>query len=1200
MSKKLNKSGGGGTPNNSLLKYFSRSPATLEKKKLPNTPTEDETKKSATKDCEKENSKNGHSHFDEGPAAKRKIDAELMQVKSEKMDVTDGDEDDECMTIKRTQKKRHRIIMSDDEESETTLKSNKKRGGGEDDYKPCKKDSDNGDSGDDQKASNIQEKFKKQHDEPRQKKAKLEKCSFMEKLSALQASATITDDKTTAKNDAKYEQIVCSSSTLDEPVVWPHQKLDFLQPQKIKDKQGRRPEHPDYDPTTLYVPEKYLDSLSPGVRQWWVLKRDNFDCVLFFKVGKFYELYHMDAEIAVNELGFVYMRGEFAHAGSPEVSFDKMSTILIDRGYKVARVEQTETTEMMSERCKSKKPTKFDKVVRREICQISNRGTQVFGSQCQITAHYQPNYMLAVVEKNETGCSKYGISYIDTSIGDFYIGEFEDDKNGSRLLTLLSHHMPVLLIFERGSISERTQEIFRTMLSGILKDPLPATGAKVCSAEKTLKHLAEKYYAIISDDDTKGHADNWPLTLRMMQSESDHLGLTPRDDSKLGLKALGQCILYLQRCQLEEKILPMARYHLYTPADVLNVTPDADKIQQLAAKTTAARRRHMVIDATTLANLRITGEEYSLQSTLDNCCTKFGKRLLHHWICSPSCELGVIVERQQAITELINHTIELQELRAFLAPMPDFERHLAQIHLFGNKRISEDHPDGRAILFEEKLYNKKKILNFIAILKGFKALMDIPKLFSGFETPLMKRLTQLVPAGGFPKLAEQLEFFENAFDHEAGARTGVIAPERGVDADYDDVLTKIDSINNTFKEYLVEQEKFFGCRITAGGEKNRFQLEVPEYSARKAGKAYQLEGQRKGNKPIRRFSTNETRTFVKQMQNAELERDVILKDLARRIFEKFYNHYELWKQCVDCVANLDVLASLAEYARAQQIICVPELQEQSADQQPFIDIAEGYHPCAVADNFIPNGLVLGTGETPAPLSILTGPNMGGKSTLMRQVGLLVVMAQIGAHVPAEHCRITVVDRIFTRLGAQDDIMAGQSTFLVELNETSLILKHATVNSLVLLDELGRGTATYDGTAIAASVVDYLANLKCRTLFSTHYHNLIEYFHKDIRITLGHMACMVENEDNEDPTQETVTFLYKYTSGACPKSYGFNAAKLAGMPKPIIKRAFELSKRVEAIALRRKVMSKIVAGAGNECKDLKEIKGLLLQLKACSV
>lgn len=216
--------------------------------------------------------------------------------------------------------------------------------------------------------------------------------------------------------------------------------------------------------------------------------------------------------------------------------------------------------------------------------------------------------------------------------------------------------------------------------------------------------------------------------------------------------------------------------------------------------------------------------------------------------------------------------------------------------------------------------------------------------------------------------------------------------------------------------------------------------------------------------------------------------------------------------------------------------------------------------------------------------------------------------------------MTLVDRIFTRLGAQDDIMAGHSTFLVELNEASTILRHATRHSLVLLDELGRGTATYDGTAIAGAVVDYLADLGCRCLFSTHYHNLVENFVGDARVSLGHMACMIEMDgdganngrngdeaDDVDPTEETVTFLYRYTAGACPKSYGFNAAKLAGVPRPIIRRAHVLSKRVEADALRRKILAKIVAlgadGGGAKrvdggCRD--ELRGLLGNLRALSV
>ncbi|XP_043861932.1 probable DNA mismatch repair protein Msh6 [Drosophila santomea] len=1190
MSKKLNTSVGG-TPTNTLFNYFSKSPAVDKKKLNPSAktdPKESKTEKEnlqnqqpKVKDAKKEDSK---------PAAKRKLPIS----------------DDETGN---GQRKRKRIVQPESE-SEPEMEETKS----EDDFSDCASDyePDDNEASDDSGSSGEEEVSPSENDmsvdsptpkksrkkskilnnnnnnEPTSKKVKLESpiqlaegSTFQEKLKNLQSNA---------KKDASYDDIVTTTSNLDEPVVWPHQKLEFLQPDKIMDKHKRRPDHPDYDKSTLHVPESFLNGLSPGVRQWWVLKSSNYDCVLFFKVGKFYELYHMDADVGVNELGFTYMRGEFAHSGFPEISFDKMSTILIDRGFKVARVEQTETPDMMTERCKRIRATKFDKVVAREICQITNRGTQVFGSQCKIGPNHQPNYMLAIVEQDEGTWSRYGVCFIDTSIGDFHLGEFEDDKNCSRMLTLLSHHMPVLLLNEKSALSQRSQQIVRTVLGGILKEQVPGNGIQACSAEKTLKLLAERYYA------GNGADDNWPLVLRTMQSDMDHLGLTPNDNYKLALKALGQCIFFIHKCKLEPKVLPMARYQLYVPPDQLE---DAKP-----AVASTLRRSHMVLDATTLSNLRIIGEEHSLLCTLDHCCTKFGKRLLHHWLCAPSCDVAVIKERQDAIGELIRMTSELQEVRALLAPMPDLERNLAQIHLFGNKQIKQmDHPDSRAILFEEKIYNKQKLLGFMAVLKGFNALTKLPTMFQQCETALLRRITQLPESEGtFPDLSKELQYFATAFDHDAAAKTGVIAPQAGMDAEYDAAMDSIGEIEKRLKSYLEEQERHFGCRITYfGSDKKRYQLDVPESHASKANKSYSLEGQTKGKKPCRRYTTAETRALLKDMQHAEETRNTVLKDLARRLFEKFSNHYDQWKQCIDCVANLDVLCSLAEYAGQQMVICVPELV--SGAEQPFIQLEEGYHPCVNASTYIPNGLELGTASE-APLSLLTGPNMGGKSTLMREVGLLVIMAQIGAHIPATSCRLSLVDRIFTRLGAQDDILAGHSTFLVELNETSLILKHATCHSLVLLDELGRGTATYDGTAIAASVVNFLASLKCRTLFSTHYHNLIDFFHDDKRITLGHMACMVENEDNADPTQETVTFLYKYTAGACPKSYGFNAAKLAGMPQGIIKRAYELSKKVEAIALQRKITTKIVAAtAGNEeskKEKLTALKDLLKQLKLCQV
>lgn len=241
--------------------------------------------------------------------------------------------------------------------------------------------------------------------------------------------------------------------------------------------------------------------------------------------------------------------------------------------------------------------------------------------------------------------------------------------------------------------------------------------------------------------------------------------------------------------------------------------------------------------------------------------------------------------------------------------------------------------------------------------------------------------------------------------------------------------------------------------------------------------------------------------------------------------------------------------------------------------QPFINIKNGRHPCLSVDNgFISNDINLGTDDF-NNLVLLTGPNMGGKSTLMRQLGLITILAQVGLKVPAESCKLLPVDRIFTRIGAKDDILAGESTFYVELSEASLILNSASKYSLVLIDELGRGTSTYDGTAIAYSVVKELSNRRCRTMFSTHYHILLEDFKNSDAVTLGHMACMVET-DEDDPSEETVTFLYKFILGACPKSYGFNAAKLAGLPNQIVKAAREKTLILEKEAEKRKVFKKI--------------------------
>ncbi|XP_050100322.1 probable DNA mismatch repair protein Msh6 [Anopheles aquasalis] len=1175
---------------NTLLSYFSRSPAGSKSASKPSTPTSAlaAAPKSTLADSEPADSTPKSKKF----TIKNEKGSTKKEAKELKEENGKEHEEEEEIGIR---KKRRRVITFDDsddsdsgerqaknEEQEPAHNNNNNiavEEGKEKDKKPFG-------------LSSFERPIKAAEDGVESAKKKAMETEEEPAVGPATKKIKLEPVKRLIEEEEGPEELATS---LDEPTVWAHQKLEFLKPNKIKDIHGNRPGSEKYDGRTLFVPESFLNTLTPAMRQWWEIKSQHYDCVLFFKVGKFYELYHMDAEVGVSELGFSFMKGEFAHSGFPETAYDRMSTTLIEKGFKVARIEQTETPDMMQERCRVQRTnSKYDKVVRREVCQVTVKGTEVFGQQVRITTNHAPRYMMTVVESAQGlgAGSRYGVCFIDTSIGLFHLGEFDDDNQQSRLLTLFSHYPPVIILTERSSTaySEGTQRIFKTLLAHVPREGL-TNESQLWSGEKTLRYLAEKFYGGSSG----AESSKWPPVLRSLVDESDSLGLTPKQSSLLAMKALGGCIWYLQRSLLDQQIIPLATFEHYIPLD--------EQVDQTAGEMgarigAANANRNMVLDSITLNNLKITGGEGSLVDRMDHCCTKFGKRLFHHWVCVPSCELELIVQRQQAVTELIDDVTLLQDVRALLGQLPDMERLVTQIHGFGNARCSgKDHPAGRAILYEELTYGKKKLSDFIATLNGFRALIALPDMFANAKSALLVRLTQSASAGGaFPieTMRKQLAFFDKAFDHEKALKSGTIAPERGVDSEYDAVERDIESLKAELEEYRAEQSKFFGCTVEYyGNDKKRYQLEVPEARAKKATSEYSLESQRKN--AVKRFHTEETRQFLRQMTQLEDNRKAVLKDLARRIFEKFSLEYSTWKGCVEMVATLDVLTSLAEYARSEGVCCVPELLPNEPNGKPLIEIEEGIHPCIASElmeSFIPNGISIG-GEGRASLVLLTGPNMGGKSTLMRQVGLLAIMAQIGSRIPAERCRMTLVDRIFTRLGASDDIMAGHSTFLVELNETSAILKHATSNSLVLLDELGRGTATYDGTAVAGAVVHFLADRQCRTLFSTHYHNLVDSFHTDPRIALGHMACMVENEEGDDPTQETVTFLYKYADGPCPKSYGFNAAKLAGMPMAIIKRAYELSKKVERDALKRKILMKLVKGAPEP-----EIRDLVAKLQNC--
>nr|XP_032811773.1 DNA mismatch repair protein Msh6 [Petromyzon marinus] len=1036
---------------------------------------------------------------------------------------------------------------------------------------------------------------------------------------------------------------------------WDHEKLDWLRDGKRRDGKRRLQSDPEYDPSSIYVPDSFLSACTPGMRRWWEIKSTLFDTVLFFKVGKFYELYHMDALTGVSELGLLFMKGTWAHSGFPETSFARFSDGLVQKGYKVARVEQTETPDMMEARCRAmaRPATKLDKVVKREVCRIITKGTQTYSILDGDPSDAQNKFLLAVRERegppggsgnnsgaNETGASvrTYGVCFVDTSVGVFHLGQFTDDRHCSRFRTLVAHHAPAQVLYERGGLSAETQKIVRVTLASALQDALtPST--QFWDATKTLKVLAEEGYFKVEDErggsgGGGGSSGALPPVLRAMTAASDSLGLAAADEAELALSALGAMLFYLRKCLIDHELLSMGNFRRYQPPDLAlagdahnghrDANEDDDEEEEVGSTGLATRR--MVLDGVTLTNLEVLqssttgGVEGTLLVRLDSCLTPFGRRLLRAWLVAPPCDPRAIDDRLDALEDLMAVPDKVLQVKDLLRKMPDLERLLSKIHGLGTPlRASRDHPDSRAILYEETAYSKRKIADFLSTLEGFRAASQAAGLLQecagDFKSRLLRKVVSTEDGGHFPDLSPELQRWDTAFDHQKARSSGVITPRPGFDPEYDQALLDISANKKLLDEYLEKQRKRLSCKsiVYWGTGRNCFQMEVPDAVAqRNTPEEYQLKSTKKG---FRRFHSPEIERLMALLSDAEERRDIAMRDCMRRLFYNFDASYKQWSAAMHCMAVLDVLLSLAHYSEqggeGANPMCRPSVRPPpseggSSGGGPFLELRGSRHPCVsttfLGDSFIPNDVVVGLSDGDddggARCVLVTGPNMGGKSTLMRQAGLIVIMAQLGCYVPAEACRLTPVDRVFTRLGASDRIMSGESTFFVELSETSSILQHATRHSLVLLDELGRGTATYDGTAIASAVVHELAEgVRCRTLFSTHYHSLVEDFAASPHVRLGHMACMVEQENDDDPSQETITFLYKFVAGACPKSYGFNAARLAGLPDAVVRAGHRKAREFESStnALRAFRMLCSMSEGNFHLEKLKDIQRMIGEL-----
>ena len=772
-----------------------------------------------------------------------------------------------------------------------------------------------------------------------------------------------------------------------------------------------------------------------------------------------------------------------------------------------------------------------------------------------------------------------GVAFVDAATGHFHVGQCVDDAQHSCLRTLLAQLRPDEILVDEARLSRGAYTLLRRAVCA--RDPAPRTahcaprtahpaprtqvpeGLFNSLPAKSFWHSRAAAEKALADGGYFRSADGtdtgWPDAL-CKAAEATPVAL--------GLAAFGGCASYLKRLLLDQQLLSMRHMSTWTPTD---------------GDGGAGGGASLVLDSKALDNLEIfenssdRSSRGTLFAILDRCASPFGKRTLRRWLCAPPRDVCDITERQESVGALMGHTELCAGLSKTLRKLPDLERLLARVHTFSVAQSANNATHYTDV-------GRARLAELIKTLEGFEALQAAVT----HAQPEASELADAAPAlaaaltvgDGFPDLRELLGAFRSAFDWAQAKAEGRVIPSRGVDDVYDGAADAvkaakagIDAICRQWQHELADRS--IELWSAAGSPTEPFQLAVSEETLKRRGTPAEFT-QMSSKKGTKRFWTPDLKGAVGAYLSAKEALDAALASSARRLYARFSSHFAYWHRAVSVAADLDCLMSLAAVSGAPGM-CRPAFTPAGPDVAPFLRIRGGVNICVQAalggaGQCIPNDISIGhppadadnadndNDNAEAPLMLLvTGPNMGGKSTLLRQACLTALMAHLGCHVPARACALTPVDRIFTRVGANDAIMAGLSTFRVELEETAAILQHATKDSIVILDELGRGTATFDGMAIAHAVLGHLiGHTACRSLFATHYHALTREFEApNGRVALYHMACAV------DEASRAVTFLYTFARGACHRSHGVNVARLAGLPEGVLELAAAKSSELEA-------------------------------------
>ena len=816
-----------------------------------------------------------------------------------------------------------------------------------------------------------------------------------------------------------------------------------------------------------------VSKITPMMQQYLEVKEQYKDCILFYRLGDFYEMFFDDAITASRELELTLtgrncgLEERAPMCGVPYHAVEGYLSKLVRKGYKVAICEQMED------------PKLAKGLVKRDIVRIVTPGTDISEMSLEEGKNH---FLMGIVLENLI----YGIATVDLTTGEFYVTEVADER---KVLDEITKYAPSEIIYNEA----------------------------VASGEIDYEDLHFRYNIAISQlDDWYTDRETCERVLKdhFHVASLQGLGIA---DHRSGVLAAGAVMSYLIETQKNS----------------------LEHIRQITPYETGT---FMVLDSTARRNLELTEtlrektKRGSLLWVLDKTKTAMGARLLRSYLEQPLTEVQEIEARYDAIEALNEQPILRDEAREYLGPIYDLER------LMG--RVSMRTANAR---------------DFIALSGSLAMIPPIKLLLSDLPGSLLGKIQEEM---------DDLAFVRQKIDSAIVEEPPISLREGGfIKEGYSEEVDRLRSLSKNGKTYIAQIEekekeatgiknlrikynKVFGYYLEVT---NSYKDLVPDTWTRK---------QTLTN--AERYITPELKELEDQILGAEDRLNVLEYELFSALRDEIAREMGQIQQTARALAKLDVLCSLSVVAMRNQYVR-PKLNTDG-----MIEIRDGRHPVVEQmipnDQFVPNDTYLDNDNH--RIAIITGPNMAGKSTYMRQTALIVLLAQVGSFVPASEANIGIVDRIFTRVGASDDLASGQSTFMVEMTEVANILRNATRNSLLILDEIGRGTSTFDGLSIAWAVVEYISNkrrLGAKALFATHYHELTEL---EGKLDSAHNYCVAVKEQGDQ-----VIFLRKIQAGGADKSYGIQVARLAGVPDVVLKRAKEIAMRLEETDERRNSPSK---------------------------